>query len=109
MDKYGFVRTGSKQAKRVQGFQTGDIVRAELLTGRKVGTYVGRVAVRTTGSFNLTTKNGTMQGISHRFCTLLQRCDGYSYQAGAPVPYPKKGTPLSSPASVTGVSRGGIL
>jgi hypothetical protein len=59
MDKYGFVRTGPKQAKRVNGFQTGDMVGAEVLTGKKVGTYVGRVAVRTTGSFNLTTKQGT--------------------------------------------------
>jgi 5-methylcytosine-specific restriction endonuclease McrA len=109
MDKYGFVRTEPKQAKRVKGFQSGDIVRAEVRTGKKVGTYVGRVAVRTTGSFNLTTKNGTVQGISHRFCTPLHRCDGYSYQAGAPDPCPKKGTPLSSPASMTGVSRGGIL
>lgn len=109
MDKYGFVRTGPKQAKRVQGFQTGDIVRAEVLTGKKVGTYVGRVAVRTTGCFNLTTKHGTVQGISHRFCTPLHRCDGYSYQAGAPDPCPKKGTPLSSPASITEISRGGIL
>jgi 5-methylcytosine-specific restriction endonuclease McrA len=98
MDKYGFPRTGPKQARRVKGFQTGDIVRAEVLTGKKVGTYVGRVAVRTTGSFNITTKNETVQGISHRFCTPLHRCDGYSYQAGDPIPCPKKGTPLSSPA-----------
>ena len=98
MDKYGFPRTGPKQAKRVKGFQTGDIARAEVLTGKKVGTYVGRIAVRTTGSFNITTKNGTVQGISHRFCTPLHRCDGYSYQAGDPIPCPKKGTPLSSPA-----------
>src|SRR5205823_14022155 len=109
MDKYGFPRTGPKQARLVKGFQTGDIVRAEVLTGRRVGTYVGRVAVRTIGSFNITTKNGTVQGISHRFCTPLHRCDGYSYQVGDPIPCPKKGTPLSSPASMTGVSRGGIL
>jgi len=66
----------------VKGFQTGDIVRAEVLTGKKVGIYVGRVAVRTTGSFNIATANGTVQGISHRFCTPIHRCDGYSYQAG---------------------------
>ncbi len=59
MDKYGFPRTGPKQAKHVKGFQTGDIVRAEVLTGKKVGIYVGRVAVRTTGSFNIATANGT--------------------------------------------------
>ena len=91
-------RTGPKQARRVKGFQTGDIVLASVLTGKKVGTSVGRVAVRTTGSFNITTTHGTVQGISHRFCTPLHRCDGYSYQAGDPIPCPKKGTPASSPA-----------
>ncbi|MBA3532949.1 MAG: hypothetical protein H0T73_13580 [Ardenticatenales bacterium] len=34
MDKYGFPRTRAKQAKRVQGFQTGDIVRAVVPTGK---------------------------------------------------------------------------
>ena len=82
MDKHGFPRTGSKQAKTVKGFQTGDIVKALVTTGAKQGVYVGRVAVRTSGSFNITTCNGTVQGISHRFCTRLHRCDGYRYQKG---------------------------
>jgi 5-methylcytosine-specific restriction endonuclease McrA len=79
MDKYGFPRTGPKQAKRVNGFQTGDLVRAVVPIGKKAGTHVGRVAVRTTGSFNITTNQGTVQGISHRFCTPVHHCDGYSY------------------------------
>jgi 5-methylcytosine-specific restriction endonuclease McrA len=79
MDKRGFPRTAPKGAKRVKGFQTGDIVRAVVTKGVKIGTYVGKVAVRATGKFNITTKAGTMQGISHRFCTILHRCDGYSY------------------------------
>ena len=83
MDKRGFPRSGPKQAKRVKGFQTGDIVKAVVPSGVKSGTYVGRVAVRATGSFNITTKEGkTIQGISHRYCTALQTCDGYSYQKG---------------------------
>jgi 5-methylcytosine-specific restriction endonuclease McrA len=49
MNKYGFPRTGPKQHKRVQGFQTGDVVRAVVPSGKKVGTYVGKVAVRTWG------------------------------------------------------------
>lgn len=80
MDKYGFPRTKAKQAKVVQGFQTGDMVKAVVSTGKKVGTYVGRVAVRLTGSFNVTTKaHGTVQGISYRFCTALHKADGYNY------------------------------
>ena len=79
MDRYGFPRTGPKQAACVKGFQTGDIVRAVVTSGVKMGTYVGKVAVRATGSFNITTIERTVQGISHRFCTVLHHCDGYSY------------------------------
>jgi len=79
MNKFGFPRTSPKGAKQVKGFQTGDIVRAVVTTGTKVGTYVGKVAIRATGSFNITTPAGTVQGISHRFCTTVHHCDGYSY------------------------------
>jgi 5-methylcytosine-specific restriction endonuclease McrA len=79
MDRYGFPRTGPKRTRRVKGFRTGDIVRALVMVGKHSGTYVGRVAVRSSGSFNITTTQGTVQGISHRFCTLLHHSDGYSY------------------------------
>src|ERR1019366_816960 len=84
MDKYGFPRTGPKQIgaglnATPTGFQTGDIVRAVVTSGVKVGTYVGKVAVRATGSFNITTLERTVQGISHRFCTVVHHGDGYSY------------------------------
>ncbi len=80
MDKYGFPRTGPKQHKRVHGFQTGDLVRAVVTSGTKQGTYVGKVAVRTRGSFNITTAQGLVTDIHHRFCVLIARSDGYSYQ-----------------------------
>ncbi len=86
MDTFGFPRTGPKQAKQVKGFQTGDIAKAIVPAGKKAGTYVGRVAVRTTGSFNLTTKHGTVQGISYKYCQSLHRVDGYSYQSGTVSP-----------------------
>jgi hypothetical protein len=35
-----------------------------------------------TGSFNVQTPDGTVQGISHRHCRLLQRSDGYGYGYG---------------------------
>jgi 5-methylcytosine-specific restriction endonuclease McrA len=82
MDKYGFVRTGPKEAKFVKGFQTGDIVKAVVTSGSKVGTYVGRVALRTRGSFNITTAKETVQGISFKYCQAVHRMDGYSYQKG---------------------------
>jgi hypothetical protein len=80
MNKYGFPRTSPKQTSVVNGFQTGDMVRAVVTSGVKIGTYVGKVAVRATGSFNITTLERTVQGISHRFCTVVHHCDGYSYQ-----------------------------
>ncbi|GAA1105763.1 hypothetical protein GCM10009642_50490 [Nocardiopsis metallicus] len=39
----------------------------------------GRVAVRATKRFDITTAQGTVQGIDHRHVRLLQRADGYSY------------------------------
>ncbi len=79
MDRYGFPRTGPKRTKQVQGFQTGDLVRAVVTEGKHRGTYVGRIAVRATGSFNITTAQGTKQGINARFCHAVHRCDGYTY------------------------------
>jgi 5-methylcytosine-specific restriction endonuclease McrA len=82
MDTYGFPRTKAKQRSRVHGFRTGDMVRAVVPVGKKVGTYVGRVAVRTSGSFNVTTNAGTIQGIAARYCQTFQQRDGYSYTKG---------------------------
>lgn len=48
--------------------------------GKKKGTHTGRVAVRATGSFNITTGRDTVQGIHHRHVRLLQRADGYAYR-----------------------------
>jgi len=79
MDKYGFPRTSAKSIKTVKGFQTGDIVKAIVTKGKKIGTYVGRVAVRASGSFNIRIAKETVQGISWKNCQLLQRIDGYSY------------------------------
>jgi 5-methylcytosine-specific restriction endonuclease McrA len=79
MNKFGFVRTGPKEAKKMKGFQTGDMVRAVVTKGKKIGTYVGKVAVRSSGSFNMTTKAGMIKDVSYRFCTTLHKSDGYSY------------------------------
>jgi HNH endonuclease len=64
--------------KLVHGFQTGDLVRADVRTGKKLGIYRGRLAVRSTGSFNIT-GHEKVQGISWKWCRLLQRADGYGY------------------------------
>ena len=88
MDKYGFPRTGPKQRKRVQGFQTGDLVRAVVPSGTKQGTYVGRVAVRTRGSFNIATAQSVVTDVHHRFRVLTARGDGYTYQQRKEAAFP---------------------
>ena len=86
VDQYGFPRKGkggkkakAKGAKVVFGFQTGDIVKALVAKGKHKGSHVGRVAVRASGSFNITTKQGTKEGISWEDCESVQKTDGYGY------------------------------
>jgi hypothetical protein len=50
-DKFGFPNRYVPRCKFIKGFQTGDIVKAIITSGKKIGTYVGRVAVRTKGSY----------------------------------------------------------
>ena len=91
---YGFPRGYLMRQKQVKGFQTGDMVRAVVSTGKKTGTHIGRVAVRATGSFNIQTPTGVLQGINAKYCKLLSRADGYSYsqqKGGASSPCLKAG------------------
>ena len=80
MDRYGFPRTKGKAKSTVQGFRSGDMAKVIITTGTKIGTYVGRVAIRETGSFNITTTTGTIQGLNVKYFTPIQRTDGYTYQ-----------------------------
>lgn len=79
LSQYGFPRGYLMRTKRVKGFGTGDLVRAEVPKGAKAGCHVGRVAIRATGSFNIQTGTEVVQGISHKHCRLAQRADGYGY------------------------------
>jgi 5-methylcytosine-specific restriction endonuclease McrA len=79
LDRFGFPRLRLPRQKRFFGFQTGDMVDARVLSGIKRGRYVGRIAVRASGSFNITTVSGTVQGLHRRYFRLLQRADGYRY------------------------------
>jgi 5-methylcytosine-specific restriction endonuclease McrA len=78
-DKFGFPNRHCSRTKFHFGFQTGDIVKAVVLSGKKVGEYVGRIATRATGSFNISTKKGLVQGINHKTCKHIHKKDGYSY------------------------------
>jgi 5-methylcytosine-specific restriction endonuclease McrA len=78
-DKFGFPTRHKARSPFVQGFQTGDIVRARVPKGKKVGTHEGRVLCRTSGSFDIATDVGRATGISHRYCNTVHRKDGYAY------------------------------
>ena len=79
LNQYGFPRGYLTRQKSIKGFQTGDQVKAVVPQGKKAGVYKGRVAVRASGSFNITTEAGTVQGISYKYCELISRNDGYGY------------------------------
>lgn len=82
-DVYGFPRGRAKGPSRVQGFTTGDLVRAVVTKGKKRGTYIGRVAIKSDGYFKLTGQPfGMIEGIHVRYCTPIHRKDGYSYAKG---------------------------
>lgn len=85
VNKYGFPRTSAKSQKQIYGFKTGDMVYSNVTKGKKIGRYTGRVAVRTTGNFNIKTNTGVIQGIHYRYCKVLHRADGYNYIHGGGV------------------------
>lgn len=79
LNEFGFPRGYLTREKTIHGFQTGDMVKADVTKGKKIGKYVGRVAVRASGNFNIQSASGLIQGISHRYCKVVQRADGYGY------------------------------
>jgi hypothetical protein len=75
VDASGFPRGKPKAARRVHGFQSGDMVRAIVPNGKYRGTHKGKVNVRTNGSFKI---NGI--DINWKHCLAIWRSDGYGYE-----------------------------
>jgi 5-methylcytosine-specific restriction endonuclease McrA len=80
-DKFGFPNRYVPRNKLHFGFQTGDFVKAVVTKGKKVGRYLGRIATRSSGSFNISTTSGLVQGISHKYCKHIHKKDAYGYIA----------------------------
>lgn len=79
VDKHGFPRSKPKARNRkTNGFQTGDIARADIPKGKFNGKHEGRVVTRASGRFDV----GSAQA-NWKYCTLLQAADGYSYNSSA--------------------------
>ncbi len=69
VDKYGFPRNKPLlRQKSFYGLITGDIVKDVVNQGKKIGTYIGRVAVIKTDSFNIKNQTETVQCISYKYC-----------------------------------------
>jgi hypothetical protein len=78
----GIPRTKAKAASRAFGFRTGDIVKAIVPSGKPQGTHVGKVAIKASGRFTITTSQRAVPDVPYQYCSFLQRRDGYSYQKG---------------------------
>lgn len=86
VDKHGFPKL-DKDKKRIHrtrqkvhfGFQTGDIVKAVVKKGKNAGTHIGKVSVRKTGQFDISTQSDRLQSINHKYCKKIHCHDGYSY------------------------------
>jgi 5-methylcytosine-specific restriction endonuclease McrA len=86
INKFGFPQVNKKgtqavrqRIKVVRGFQTGDMVRAVVPSGKNVGTHTGRATVRATGQFDISISTRKLQIINWKYCKPIHRQDGYSY------------------------------
>jgi 5-methylcytosine-specific restriction endonuclease McrA len=80
---FGFPDKAPKATSVIGGFRTGDLVSAQVpRSSKKAGSYVGRIAIRATGSCNIQTSARTIQGVHYRYCQPLHRSDGYTYAKG---------------------------
>jgi 5-methylcytosine-specific restriction endonuclease McrA len=79
LNKYGFPRAYLPRQKYFFGFMSGDMVKVVITKGKKIGTYIGSVSCRSTGSFNVNLLNGKLQGIRYIHMKIIQKSDGYKY------------------------------
>jgi len=74
-DKYGFPIRHRTHNKTFMGFQTGDVVKANIPKGKYAGRYFGRVTIRQRKSFTL---NGF--DVNPDYLKRVHRTDGYEYR-----------------------------
>ena len=77
-DKYGFPKAHAPKAKFFQGFQTGDIVKADVTSGKYAGLYVGRIAIRFRPSFILQLPTQKFD-VHPKYLKTIHQADGYDY------------------------------
>lgn len=81
-DADGFPVGHRGRKKNFFGFQTGDLVAADVPGGKYAGRWTGRVAVRTSGYFDIKDGSGkrVCQGIHWKHLRILQRSNGWQYE-----------------------------
>jgi len=77
-DKFGFPIRHAPAQKFFVGFQTGDLVKADVKTGKYAGVYTGRIAIRFKPSFKLTT-GGKSFDVHPKYLKTIHKADGYEY------------------------------
>ena len=75
-NKYGFPIKHNKRNKKVNGFKTGDIVKAKIVQGKSKGTYIGRAVVFENGQVRV----GGIINANWKNCKIIQLGNGYSYK-----------------------------
>ncbi|MBD2605415.1 HNH endonuclease [Scytonema hofmannii FACHB-248] len=78
-NKYGFPIRHKTRCKTFFGFQTGDMVRAILPSGKFAGTHIGRLTVRESGVFEMKTPKQKVSPVRYKYCKSVHRNDGYMY------------------------------
>ena len=79
-DKFGFPTCHAPSQKSFMGFQTGDLVKANVLTGKYAGSYTGRIAIRFKPSFKLTA-GGKSFDVHPKYLKTIHKADGYEYSS----------------------------
>lgn len=74
-DAFGFPWKWCARAKKVKGFQTGDHGRAQVPSGKYIGSHVGRITACAGGRFMIGSGFA-----NHQHVRMVQRSDGYSYR-----------------------------
>ncbi|MDZ8264521.1 RNA-guided endonuclease IscB [Nostoc sp. ChiQUE01b] len=77
-DKYGFPKAHAPKAKFFMGFTTGDIVKADIPSGKYAGSYTGRIAIRFRPSFMLLLPDRRFD-VHPKYLTTVHKADGYEY------------------------------
>jgi 5-methylcytosine-specific restriction endonuclease McrA len=77
-DKYGFPARHAPKAKFFMDFTTGDMVKADIPSGKYAGKYTGRIAIRFRPSFMLLLPDKRFD-VHPKYLTTVHKADGYEY------------------------------